>query len=97
MVALTDEALGPGWDVGLVLDDGHVGAGDHQAHRPDPEYHQQRVASGQSRGQWVQNAHVPGDTNNMTTMLQSVYKVNGCLDYPPNIIVKAKEAWTILC
>ena len=57
---LTDEALGPGGDVGLVLDDGHVGAGDHQAHRPDPQDHRQGVPRGEARGQRVQDAHVPG-------------------------------------
>ena len=53
MVVLTDKALGPGWDVCLVLDDGHVRAIVHQAHRPDTEDNQQRVASGQR----VQDAH----------------------------------------
>ena len=57
---LTDEALSPRGDVGLVLDDGHVGASDDQAQRPDSEDDQQRVARGEAGAQRVQDAHVPG-------------------------------------
>ena len=45
---LTDEALSPRGGVGLVLDDGHVGASDDQAQRPDSEDDQQRVARGEA-------------------------------------------------
>ena len=80
MVVLTDEALGPGWDVGLVLDDGHVGAGDHQAHRPDTQDHQQRVARGQSRGQRVQDAHVPGNMNNVIVLKLAPFSFKVLID-----------------
>ena len=64
-IQLTDKALGPGGDVCLVLDDRHVGAGDHQAHCPDAQDHQQRVPGGQSRCQGVQDAHVPEEQSNI--------------------------------
>ena len=58
-MSLTDEALGPGGDVGLVLDEDHVRAADDDGDDPDGEDDEEGVPGGEAWCQWMQDAHVP--------------------------------------
>ena len=57
---LTYKALSSLGDVCLILYEAHVWAADHQWHDPYDQDDQLGVARGQSGGQGVQDAHVPG-------------------------------------
>ena len=57
---LTYKALSPLGDVCLILYEAHVRAADHQGQDPYDQDDQLGVACGQSGGQGVQDAHVPG-------------------------------------
>ena len=55
---LTHKTLGSRCDVGLVLDERHVGAAEDQGQAPDHQDHQQSVFCCEAGRQWVQDTHI---------------------------------------